>query len=77
MATWEIDVEMRVRKTLHFGGPTDEPAARRIAELALAGGIDLSTIFKWTGPAHRPVPVETVIDNDPQIVAIRQINEAA
>ncbi len=75
MKTWEIDVEMRVRKTLVFSGPPDEAAARKMAALALKKEIELSSFLKWTDGrrAYRPMPVETVIDNDPQIVAVREV----
>ena len=74
MRKWEVDVELRVRKTLYFAGPGNEDAARQIAQMALTGGIDPSLLLKWTDPAdgRRSVPVETFIDNDPQIVAIRE-----
>jgi len=73
--TWEIDIELRVRKTLTFGGPVTKEAARSIVAMVLSGEMDSSHFIKWTdGPtAYRPVPVETFIDNDPQIVAIREI----
>ena len=74
MKTWEIDIELRVRKTLTFGGPGTEAAARRLVEMIFAGQLDASHFVKWTDPAdgRRSVPVETFIDNDPQIVAIRE-----
>jgi len=73
--TWEIDIELRVRKTLTFGGPVTQEAARSIVAMVLSGEMDPSHFIKWSdGPtAYRPVPVETFIDNDPQIVAIREI----
>jgi hypothetical protein len=75
MKTWEFDVELRVRKTLHFAGPETEEVARSIVAMVLAGGIEMSTFIKWTDgrTAYRPVPVETIIDNDPVIVAVREI----
>ena len=77
MKTWEVDVEMRVRKTLIFSGPLSEEVAREIATMALSGKMDLSTIQKWADgrSAYRPMPVETIIDNDPQIVAIREVSD--
>lgn len=76
MKTWEIDVELRVRKTLTFAGPNNEAAARSIAAMALTGTMDPSTFIKWTDgrTAYRPVPVEEWIDNDPQIVAVREVS---
>ena len=74
MRKWEVDVELRVRKTLIFSGPGNEEAARQIVQMTLAGGIDPALLLKWTDPSdgRRSVPVEAVIDNDPQIVAIRE-----
>ncbi len=78
MVGWEIDVELRVRKTLVFSGPLTEAKAREITMMALKGGIELSTFQKWTDgrSAYRPMPVEKIIDNDPQIVAIREVSDA-
>jgi len=75
MRTWEFDVEVRVRKTLHFGGPTTEAAARDLLEKALRGEMDISLFIKWdpNAPHHRFVPIETIIDNDPRIVAVREV----
>jgi hypothetical protein len=75
MTLWEFDVEVRVRKTLHFGGPTTETAARDILAKALCGEMDISLFIKWdaNAPHHRFVPIEAIIDNDPQIVAVRHI----
>lgn len=68
MTYWEVDVELRVRKTLSFGGPLTEDAARQVARMALTGSIDMSAFQKWTDgrSAYRPTPVETIIDNDPR-----------
>ena len=75
MKTWEFDVEMRVRQTFVFGGPTTEEAARQIMDLALFSRLDASHLFKWKeGPSpHRPVPDMTIIDDDPRIVAVREV----
>ena len=74
MKTWEFDVELRVRKTLTFSGPRTEAAARLILDSVLAGGMDASHFLKWTDPpsGRRSVPVETFIDNNPQVVAVRE-----
>jgi hypothetical protein len=76
MKTWEFDIELRVRKTLTFSGPTTAEAARSIVVMALSGEMDPSHFIKWSDgrTAYRPVPVETFIDNDPRIVAIREIS---
>ena len=75
MKTWEFDVELRVRKTLTFSGPETEDAARAIVAMVLSGDIDPSHFIKWSDgrTAYRQVPVETIIDNDPQIVAAREV----
>jgi hypothetical protein len=76
MKAWEIDVELRVRKTLVFSGPATEAAAREIAELALKGQIPLHTLQKKTPRGSGwPEPVEENIDNAPAIVAVRQVEE--
>ncbi len=76
MKTWEFDVELRVRKTLTLAGPDNEALARRIIETVLTGTMDPSMFIKWTDgrTAYRPVPVEEWIDNDPQIVAVREVS---
>ena len=58
MTTWEIDIELRVRKTLIFGGPAT-----------------IVPLLKWEpdGHGYGRHPVETIIDNDPQIVAVREV----
>ena len=75
MKTWEIDVELRVRKTLTFSGPGTEEAARSLVAMVLSGEMDPSHFIKWTDgrAAYRPVPVETIIDNDPTVVAVREM----
>lgn len=76
--TWEVDVELRVRKTLLFKAPS-EGLARSLALLVVSGEMgshaEISAFIKWTDGvvAYRPMPVETVIDNGPQIVAVREI----
>lgn len=76
MVTWEVDVEVRVRKTLTFGGPTNATAARQIVEAFLPQGVPgIQHMLKWEPDNHGygRHPVETMIDNDPQIVAIREV----
>lgn len=77
METYEIDVELRVRKTLILAGPTSADAAREIIAATLAGnGISLDTFLKYQPDGYmRPWPVETIIDNDPQIVAVREATQ--
>lgn len=77
MITWEIDVDIRVRKTLTLTGLTSEEAVRRCIEsVFVPGGLSLTTFQKWESDGEsypRPRPVEQIIDNDPQIVAIRRV----
>jgi hypothetical protein len=75
MTTWEIDIELRVRKTLIFGGPATEEAARAIAATVLRGEMPIVPLLKWEpdGHGYGRHPVETIIDNDPQIVAVREV----
>jgi len=79
MKTWEIDVELRVRKTLLIRAPNEE-VARYMGHAVMQAApgppdAELSSFLKWTDgrSAHRPVPVETIVDNDPQIVAVRKV----
>ncbi len=74
MKTWEIDVVVRVKKTLWLAGLTEESAVRGAIESALKpGGIALATYAKGVSDGFRQIPVEEVIDNDPQIVEIREV----
>lgn len=79
MTTWEIDVEVRVRKTLCLAGPATEDAVRKIIEGAMEeDGLGLWIFQKKVsdGMAYpMPVPVETVIDNQPTITQIRAVKE--
>jgi hypothetical protein len=77
MKTWEIDVELRVRKTLTFSGPATADAARSIAELALSGQMAMLPLVKWEPDSYGygRHPVETIIDNGPVIVAVREVPE--
>jgi hypothetical protein len=96
MKTWEVDVEVRVRKTLFILGGRDEETVRALAQIivrdvtlpdevsmfvkwtdGLLRDVTLpdEMFVKWTGWRHArcPMPVETIIDNDPRIVAVREI----
>jgi hypothetical protein len=78
LKTWEIDVELRVRKTLLIVGPRGADVARSTAELLMRHGLtnaEMSAFLKWSDgrQAYRPAPVETIIDNDPKIVAVREV----
>jgi hypothetical protein len=79
--TWEIDVEMRVRKTLVIEAPVSEEQARSIAKAMLQSwdfaGVSASPFVKWSDGrrSYRPMPLETIVDNDPQIVAVREVSD--
>ena len=78
MTTWEIDIELRVRKTLIFGGPTNAATARAVVEAFLPQGMDgMRHMLKWEPDSYGfgRHPVGTVIDNDPRIVAVREVPE--
>jgi hypothetical protein len=72
---WEIDVDLRMRRTLLIRGPLNEEKAREVAVRLLIGGVELSSFLKWSDgrSAFRPMQVETRIDNDPTIVAVREM----
>jgi hypothetical protein len=77
LPSWEIDVELRMRTTLRFSGPKTEAAARALVGLILAGEVsEISAFAKWgSAQTNRPFPVQTVVDNNPAIVAVRQVPE--
>lgn len=71
MISWEVDIELRVRKTLHLAGPTSEDALRDMLP-KLLDGLDINTFAKYE-PGFPPRPVEVTLDNDPSIVAVRRV----
>ena len=75
MKTWEFDVEMRVRKTLTFSGPTTEAGALEIVSLALNGAISMQSLFKWEpdDAGYGRHPVETIVGDKRKIVAVRLV----
>jgi hypothetical protein len=74
MTKWEIDVEMRVRRTLVFSGPGSQESARKFAALLFSSNLDISHFAKWESDGvNRPAPVETVVSGLPLIVAIREV----
>lgn len=77
MKFWEVDVEVRVRKTLRLGGPETPELARQIIGEALRGGIDAAHFIKWkpNGPSGYPIPDETILEPDPGIVEVREVTE--
>lgn len=68
MTHWEIDVEMLVRKALHFVGSGTDEIARRVALLGISGDLDMYRLVKGhpIAVAGCASPVETIIDNAPQ-----------
>jgi hypothetical protein len=77
LPSWEIDAELRIRTTLRFQGPKTEAAARNLVGLILAGELgDISAFVKWgSDQTNRPFPVQVMVDNNPAIVAVRQVPE--
>ena len=75
MKAREIDIELRVRKTLTFTGPATEEAARSILAMILTSEMDPAQFVKWTDgrTGHRPIPVEVFIGNNPTVAAAREI----
>lgn len=87
MATWEIEVDVRVRKTLWLSGPTREADVRMIVGAMLAGeGADLTMIQKWRAESDgiKPLPIETILPprpippdvrDGPEIVEVRKVSD--
>lgn len=83
MKTWEIDVDVRVRKTLRLAGPPTEESVREVIASMLRAnvvltGITLGTLQKWLleeGRGWPPHPVEHVIE-DGVIVDVREVTNA-
>lgn len=77
MKIWEIEVELAVLKTRTFAGPPTEAEAIRLARMAILNEIHLVHFLKWHNPANiaHPLPVETIIDNDTQIVSFSEVPE--
>jgi hypothetical protein len=77
LKTWEIVVEIPMRTTLHFSGPKTEKAARVMVGLIMAGEIgDIAAFVKWGDGrgSCRPVPMPTIVDSNPAIVAVRDVS---
>jgi hypothetical protein len=78
MKTWEVDVELRVRKTLVIRAPS-AAFARSCAAALLGAGLKIEPghagFLKWTKVrgTERPTPVETFIDDNPRVVAVREV----
>lgn len=67
---------MRVRKTPRFLGRRPGRGAQHDCADS-PGSLDIHYFVKWDAGliAERAVSVETIIDNDPQITAVRQTSE--
>lgn len=77
MMEWEIDVEVRVRKTLVVAGPPTGEAAQQMVLAAIEGGMEMATFQKWAG-GYPPRPVEQIIGNEPPtVVAVRAAVDTA
>lgn len=71
--SWEIDIEVQVRKTLHLGGPDDRDAVVELLHRLAANDFDLRTLAKWDlTPAGRVEPIEIML-GPAQIVAVRAV----
>ena len=72
---WEVEVEVKVRKTLKFGGPIDKLTAERTAKDA-AHNINMLRMLSKVEPDTQGyyVAVEVVIDNDPRVVSVKEIS---
>jgi hypothetical protein len=63
---FELEVEMRVRRTMRVKAPNPESAkavAWSFLSLTADGHGELSSVLKWTDgrAAYRPMPVETLL----------------
>jgi len=77
MSHWEFDVHAMMEIRLHLSGPTSEGAAREIMSSILHGDFALYHFIKWKSRdfGGLPIPDERIIDNDPQIVAVRKSDD--
>jgi hypothetical protein len=73
--TWEVDFDVRLRRTLVFRGPLNEDTVRQAAAMLLSAQIENSAFLKWTDgrTAYRPMPVEREIGNSATIIAVREV----
>ena len=76
MKTWEIIIEVRVRKTLHLGGVATEAAVRDLVGTLLDHGASLGTLQKYrdAGGYGRVEAVEVIVDNAPRILEVREVD---
>ncbi len=75
MKSWEVEIELRVRKTLHLSGPVDAGAVRAIIDGAInhgGTGIEMFQKVEADGRGYYR-PVERAVGNDPVIISVQEI----
>ncbi len=73
MAIWEIDIEVKVRKTLMFSGPTTAEVAQQMVDGFLVDqNFPISVLQKYTYERGKPEPVEILIDHH-TVVDVREV----
>ena len=75
---FEVDVEVRVRRTVMVRAWTEEQAIGLAAALTpTISSPSASAFLKWTdgAVAYRPMPVETIVGDDAKIVAVREVKD--
>ena len=74
MTTFEIDVDIHVRRTLHISGPSQASAAVALVEAMLrADPKSIGMLTKWVYDQHMvPRPMEQIIGNDIVIGEVRE-----
>lgn len=65
--TFEFEVEVRVRKLLHFSGPSTIEHAEQILRVSLESGVNPNIFAKRGKDGH---PVEQIVGNDMTITAV-------
>lgn len=65
--TFEFEVVMKVRKRVHFSGPTSKELARDMLRGVLEGGMNPNIFAKRGADGH---PIEQIMSNDFVIVDI-------
>ena len=74
METWEIEVDMRVRKTLRLSGPQNEATVREIVETSLTPSGIWPSFTHYDSEYYGILrPVERMIDNKVEIVSIKKV----
>jgi hypothetical protein len=76
MATWEVDIDVTVRRTLVFSGPGSGDEAMTIVGKIIAGEIEAESFWKWTtAPNGRVVPAERVLTRPVVQTTIREVSD--